>query len=846
MLKRAIERLFGRYVEYHRHGPLMLRYLSLLAVIFFPAYYFIRFTKQTPVYDDGWLRMIDTALSLGLFLRDRWPERWKRFYYPYSYAWMTVTLPLTFMFTSLMRGGGSVAVGNMLMSSFLVLLLSDWRNTAVILLTGMGLGGLLYLGVSSHPQMPVDFFERFPILLASVVGGSLFKTALEHSTAERVRSAYAALAASIAHEMRNPLAQIKQSLDTIDNQLPQPRHGERYSLEADKLKALHRNVRAGELAVRRGLQVISMTLDEVNARPADPSKFEFLSAADVCAKAVQEYSYETEEQRARVVLNVIKDFTFRGDETAFVFVLFNLIKNSLYYLGPYPGTFLTIVVDEQQVRVRDNGPGISPEKLERLFEPFETAGKSGGTGLGLVYCRRVMRAFGGDISCASVKGEYTEFTAHFPHVDEAEREEHRRVTIAQARTVLAGKRILIVEDDPVQRMATRHKLGLLTLTAELEEAENGQQALQKLRRQHYDIVLLDLRMPGIDGYTVAETVRAEPGPNQEVRILAYTSEPPHLAREKALRRGMDGFVSKPCAQLPLLTALQSALQHSRGAAGEHGIALAGRRILVADDSAFNRKAVAAQLRNAGAIVGEAEHGQAVLDQLQSGGAFDAVLLDLHMPGMDGLEVTRVVRGSETVWAQVPVIALTASSDEAAVAAARAAGMNGFLVKPVDQALLYEELQKVIAAGPTQRGSMPPPPTPPATGAADESLLMLSRLESYRRLGMLGELINDYLPEMTRLVAKLADAAARDDKEGCLSALHTLLGMSGEAGCQALYRQVRQVYVPLLEDDRWPAPGWVGEVKALAQRSHEALKAYCATEAGAGEEPDAPPPGAAAQ
>jgi len=116
MLKKATQRLFARYVEYHRHGPLMLRYLSLLGVLFFPAYYFIRFTKQDPGYNDWWLRVIDAGMCLAVFLRDRWPERWKRFYYPYTYAWLIVVLPLTFMFTSLMKGGGSVAVGNMLMA----------------------------------------------------------------------------------------------------------------------------------------------------------------------------------------------------------------------------------------------------------------------------------------------------------------------------------------------------------------------------------------------------------------------------------------------------------------------------------------------------------------------------------------------------------------------------------------------------------------------------------------------------------------------------------------------------------------------------------------------------------
>lgn len=827
---KLVQRLFSHYVEYHRHGPLMLRYLSLAGFVFFPAYYLLRFGKGEPVYDDWMIRSVNAALCLLLFLRDRWSAKWTPYYFPYSYLVLTVTMPLTFVFTSLKHGGGTIAVGNTLMAAFVVLLLADWRNMIVILATGFAGGALLYVATDPNPTMPADYIARLPILLAVLVGGSLFKFALERATAEKVRSAYAALAASIAHEMRNPLAQIKHGLEGLHQALPPPRRSQPVTMAPEELAALHRYVAQGELAVRRGLQVISMTLDEVKAKPFDTASFDFLSAADVCAKAVQEYGYESEEQRARVKLVVRRDFTFRGVETAFVFVLFNLIKNALYYVSRRPGeaVTITVTVEDNTVKVRDNGPGIRRDALEGLFEPFRSDGKSGGTGLGLSYCHRVMRAFGGDIGCDSVEGEFTEFTMRFPPVSEQEHEEHRRAAIAQARTMLSGKRLLIVEDDPVQRMATRQKLGPLALTAELDEAADGQAALDLLAVRQYDVVLLDLQMPGIDGYTVAQRVRRDAGPSQDVRIVAYTSEPAHLAREKALKCGMDAFMSKPCAQLPLLAALQEAVQQQRGVASAMG-RLAGRRVLVADDSAFNRKAVAAYLRNAAATVVEAEHGEAVLEQLRSAEGFDAVLLDMHMPGMDGLDTARAIRASGERWADLPIVALTARSDEPAVAAARAAGMNGFLVKPVDAGLMYETLVRLVSG---QGGTAAPPPVAPAD--PDEVLLNLPRLESYRRLGMLEELLNDYQPEMARLVRTLHDAAARHDREASINALHSLLGMSGEAGAQALYQQVRRIYVPLLEQQQWPAqPGWVEQLQALADRTEQALKAYCAAEASTG-------------
>jgi len=384
-----------------------------------------------------------------------------------------------------------------------------------------------------------------------------------------------------------------------------------------------------------------------------------------------------------------------------------------------------------------------------------------------------------------------------------------------------------VEDDPIQRMATRQKLGPLALTTELDEAPDGQVALAMLARRPYDIVLLDLRMPGLDGYSVAEKIRREAGPNRAVRIVAYTSEPAHVARAKALKGGIDGFVSKPCAQLPLLAALQQVLQQPGTVAGIVAGRLAGRRILVADDSAFNRKAIAAYLRNAAAIVIEVEHGAAVLEQLHAQDGIDAVIVDLHMPGMDGLETARAIRHAHEAWSNLPIVAMTARSDEPAVAAATAAGMNGFLVKPVEAMLLYDTITRLVSGGALPRPAPEPAQPKEPEAMPQDGLLNLQRLESYRRLGMLDELLVDYVPELARLVDRLRDAVSAGQEEASRDALHALLGMSGEAGALALYQQVRRIYVPLLEEGRWPeSASWLAELQDLAARTEQALRAYC--------------------
>ncbi|NML48330.1 response regulator [Ramlibacter sp. G-1-2-2] len=831
-----LAKVYRHYEDYHAYGPNRLKVMGILGALGYSAFHFFRYTRphDTLLVEDVPFRLFGVALFLLMGLRDFWPERLKPYYIRFSYLVLLYCLPFFNVLIGLQRGGGIASISNTFICLCFLVLLTDWRNTVLMVLVGTALASGVYVLTTTNPHIPRDLVAQLPAFAMVVIGGNMFKSSTDRIDAERKLRATQALAGSIAHEMRHPLAQLKHSLEGMQEVLPAPGASRQTArLDPQEVQQLYRHLARGEQAVQRGLQVISMTLDEVSARPLDATTFRYLSAAEVVQQAVEEYSYDSDEARDKVSVSVAEDFTFKGDETAYLFVLFNLIKNALYYLTPYPQTQVSITVADQQVKVRDNGPGIAPDVLKGLFEPFRSIGKSGGTGLGLAYCKRVMRAFGGDIECRSVPGQYTEFMMRFPAIGEKEREEHRLAAVAQARTLLAGKRILIVEDDPVQRMATRQKLGPLALTADLDEAEDGQVALDMLGRRTYHIVLMDLNMPGLDGYTVADKVRNEAGPNQDVRIIAYTSEPSHLARAKALKGGMDGFISKPCAQLPLLAALQQVVQQPRGAARTEPGRLAGRRILLADDSAFNRKAVAAYLRNAAADVIEVEHGQAVLDQLQANDGFDAVVVDLHMPGMDGLEAAHAIRHSGEPWAAVPVVALTAHSDEEAVAAARAAGMDAFLVKPVDSALLYETLVRLVAG----TGKALPPPEPPAVAARpvvpeipEEGLLNVQRLESYRRLGMLEELLTDYLPEMSRLVGALQDAAASQDRQRSLDALHSLLGMSGEAGAQALYQLVRRLYVPLLERDEWPdAPAWLEHLQAVAVRTDAALKAYCATE-----------------
>jgi two-component system CAI-1 autoinducer sensor kinase/phosphatase CqsS len=824
-------RLFEHYRAYHSYGPPRLKYMGYLGAVSYSLFYFLRFTRpNAQPFEDIGLRAVAVLLLVLLALQDQWPEKLKRYYTAYSYPTLLFCLPCFIVLTGLQKGGGMPSISNaFIVLSFLVLV-TDWRNTIVMLAVGTGLAAAAYWAMTPSPRIPMDFVAQLPAYVVIVIGGSLFKFSTEQIDAERkVRGQ--ALAGSIAHEMRNPLSQIKHNLEQMQQSLPKPTTMTQVqALAVQEVDALYRHVAESELAVKRGLQVIAMTLDEVSERPMDTATFSHISAAEAVEKAVREYGYETVAEREKVRMALVEDFTFLGDETAYLFVLFNLIKNALYYMKLDPGARMTITIERQQVKVRDSGPGVPAEAVARLFEPFRSVGKSGGTGLGLAYCQRVMRAFGGQIGCESVVGEYTEFTMHFPPVSEQEREAHRRVVLGRAQALFRGKRVLVVDDDAAQRLTTRHKLQPLGVP--VDEAADGQRALDMLGRQRYDLVLLDLNMPVLDGYAVAERIRQGHVPaNRDVCIVAYTSEPGSLTSVKTRKAGMDGCVSKPCAQMPLVQALHHALEHSARKTPPDLVLLAGRRILIADDNPYNRKAMAASLRHAGATVLEAAHGQEVLDHLDGAASWDAVLMDINMPGMDGLQTAAAIRGSGKAWCNLPIVALTAHSDQPTVEAAQAAGMNDFLTKPVEAALLYEKLYQLLGGTTPVAGPLPPARPADADQAAGDGLLLnLDRLESYRRIGMLDELLTDYLPEMGRLLERLEASVPAADMQETRDALHSLLGMSGEAGARRLYQYVRSVYVPMVEEHRWPAAGWLTELVSLSTQTEQALRAYARVQA----------------
>jgi signal transduction histidine kinase len=222
------------------------------------------------------------------------------------------------------------------------------------------------------------------------------------------------LAASIAHEMRNPLAQISGNLyliEELQKQVP-------YQYGAKPIVAHH--IDNAKRVIKNGLQVIDITIDAIKDRPVNTENFQMIWARALVEEAVEDYAYEEPEHAEQVSVKG-DDFALMAEPVMVKYVLYNLLQNALWQIKTLPDTKIIIslkVSDSglNQIEVRDTGSGIAAEAIPKLFDSFYTSGKQGDTGLGLAYCKRTMVALGGDISCESEVDQYTAFTLLFPEV----------------------------------------------------------------------------------------------------------------------------------------------------------------------------------------------------------------------------------------------------------------------------------------------------------------------------------------------------------------------------------------------------------------------------------------------
>ncbi|GAB2663325.1 hybrid sensor histidine kinase/response regulator [Vibrio panuliri] len=362
-----------------------------------------------------------------------------------------------------------------------------------------------------------------------------------------------ALANSIAHEMRNPLAQVQLQFEKLDEKLNQNACQETLKVELDK----------GQAAIERGRQLIDIILREVNNASLEQEPTSDVSMRSAVNQAIERYAYDSDAVRERIHVDISGDFSAKVNETLFNFVIFNLLRNGIYYFDSHPDAQIEIKTlsgkYENFLIIRDTGPGIPSPLLNRIFDDFFSYNKPGGSGLGLGYCRRVMKSFGGSIQCYSKIGCYTEFHLSFPTgalssspltLPESE-PDHSQLEPQTATAELTT--VMVVDDKDIQRQLV--KLLLTQLGYNVILANNGQVAVDMLEQNHIDFIFMDVQMPVMDGFQAASIIKQR-RPN--IPIYALSGESGQAELEK-IRQIMDGRLTKPTTKKALQQALESVL-----------------------------------------------------------------------------------------------------------------------------------------------------------------------------------------------------------------------------------------------------------------------------------------------
>ena len=406
------------------------------------------------------------------------------------------------------------------------------------------------------------------------------------------------------------------------------------------------------------------------------------------------------------VIGGVSDF-YIGDDMKLKQVLINILSNAIKFTDAPGGVMLTVerinvFGDHSTIKfcIKDTGIGMDKEFIPKIFDAFtqedsSRSNKYGSTGLGMAITKNIVELMNGSISVESEKGVGTEFTVIIT-LNNSNRQ-------GAATYVINPKdmRILVVDDEEIAAEHARIVLDEAGIKA--DTCYDGQTAMNMLEVQHakhepYNLVLLDWKMPEMDGVELAREIRKRY--DRETTVIILTSFNWDEIMEEAVHSGVDSFLAKPLFASNVLDEFERiARKNNMSLYKEKKRAdLKGRHILMAEDVFINAEIMKQIILSKEAEIDHAENGKIVLNMFEEStvGYYDAILMDVRMPEMDGLEATAAIRSLVRPDAKtIPIIALTANAFDDDVQRSLQVGMDAHLSKPVDPEHLYQTLEELI-------------------------------------------------------------------------------------------------------------------------------------------------------
>ncbi|MGE5255102.1 MAG: response regulator [Hyphomicrobiales bacterium] len=482
---------------------------------------------------------------------------------------------------------------------------------------------------------------------------------------------------------------------------------------------------------------------------------------------------------------------------------------------------------EVKFAVRDTGVGLTGEQQARLFKSFSqadtsTTRKFGGTGLGLAISKRLVEMMGGRIWVESVpgKGSTFSFTAVFGVGKEEIRSRHTPPPD------LRGLKTLVVDDNSTSRDILQGMLESFSFKVGL--AASGEEGLTEFEKSiadsGYDLVVLDWKMPGMDGIETARRIQKLAGPDRMPRIIMVTAYGREEIMRQAEKLGLDGFLIKPVSPSVMFDTIMQAFgkeaarprkpteeKELPAAAYER---LSGAEVLLVEDNEINQQVALEILSGAGLKVTVANHGQEALDAVSSHD-FDAVLMDVQMPVMDGYTATRKIRELETTRPpasnrkpsidRIPIIAMTAHAMAGDHEKSIAAGMDDHVTKPIDSSQLFSTLAKWVRPEQARSSAQQKPPEvapvpahPPSKEPAPpeqslpDTLPEFDLAEGLQRLmgnrALYRKLLSNFAAQYSRGAADIRSALNAGNFEHAHGLVHAIKGVAGNLAAKDLQAQ----------------------------------------------------------